>query len=218
MTTMTQPQQVLTQRSQIEELADYRREVAEIYRQLRRVDLTLEEKWTEFRRQRDVLFAAHPQSALSETQKATFKGLPYYPYDPAWRFVVPVDTAVEPDIIEIILEHDGLMQIQRFGKVRLNVNGQTVSLSLFWILGYGGGIFLPFRDLTNGQTTYGGGRYLLDTIKQADLGHEDDGIVIDFNFAYNPSCAYNSRWFCPLAPVENRLPVAIPAGERDYLD
>ena len=84
------------------------------------------------------------------------------------------------------------------------------------IMGYGGGIFLPFGDLTCGRETYGGGRYLLDTIKHADLGHEDAGLVIDFNYAYNPSCAYSPRWSCPLTPPENRLPVAIPVGEQSY--
>jgi len=110
-----------------------------------------------------------------------------------------------------------VVRIQRFGRVSFQLSGQTVALSLFWILGYGGGIFLPFRDQTNSNGTYGGGRYLLDTIKHADLGQADGRLVIDFNFAYNPSCAYNSRWHCPLAPAENRLPVALPAGEQDFV-
>ncbi|MFQ5576785.1 MAG: DUF1684 domain-containing protein, partial [Anaerolineae bacterium] len=85
-------------------------------------------------------------------------------------------------------------------------------------MGYGGGVFLPFKDLTAGQTTYGGGRYLLDSIKSADLGCEGSRLIVDFNFAYNPSCAYNARWHCPLPPAENRLPVAIPAGEQHFDD
>jgi len=76
------------------------------------------------------------------------------------------------------------------------------------------GLFLPFGDTTNGTTTYGGGRYLLDTAKGADLGGDDGGLVLDFNFAYNPSCAYDPRWVCPLAPPGNRLPVGVEAGER----
>lgn len=215
MITTVQTPSMLAQ-SPFEALLDYRRAVADIYAQLRRPDLSLEEKYHEFRWGRDHLFASHPQSALSAEQKATFQGLRYYPYNPAWRFILPVDTEVEPDIIEVYLQHDGLVRMQRFGQMHFELAGQPVSLSLFWILGYGGGVFLPFRDLTNGQTTYGGGRYLLDTIKHADLGHEDGQLVIDFNFAYNPSCAYNPRWFCPLAPAENRLPVAIEAGELRY--
>ncbi len=203
-------------RSPFEELLDYRRSVAEIYANLRRSDLSEAEKCHQFRRKRDELFGTHPQSALSAEQKARFTGLGYYPYDPAWRFVLSVDTNVEQAVIEVQLQEDGLTRMQRFGQIHFAVGGQKVSLSLFWILGYGGGIFLPFRDLTNGDTTYGGGRYLLDTIKQADLGHEDNRLVIDFNYAYNPSCAYNPRWHCPLAPRENWLPVAIPAGEQRY--
>lgn len=217
MTTIIEQQLVLKQ-SPFEELLDYRRAVAEIYADLRRTDLSGGEKCRRFRHKRDGLFGTHSQSALSEEQKSRFTGLYYYPYDPAWRFVLPVDTNVEQAVIEVELQGDGPVRMQRFGQVHFEVAGQQVSLSLFWVMGYGGGIFLPFRDLTNGHTTYGGGRYLLDTIKQADLGHEGDRLVIDFNYAYNPSCAYNPRWHCPLAPRENWLPVAIPAGEQSYPD
>ncbi len=169
-----------------------------------------------FRAGRDLLFKTHPQSALSEAQKARFNGLDYYAYDPALRFVLPVDTAVEPDTFESELRDDGLMRMRRFGKIHFASDDQPVSLSLFWILGYGGGLFLPFRDRTNSHETYGGGRYLLDTIKHADLGQQDSHLVIDFNYAYNPSCAYDARWYCPLALIENWLPVAIRAGEQDF--
>ena len=87
-------------------------------------------------------------------------------------------------------------------------------LELFWLEAYGGGLFLPFRDATGGSETYGGGRYLLDTIKGADLGAEEGRLVLDFNFAYNPSCAYDPKWACPLSPPANRLPVAVRAGEK----
>jgi uncharacterized protein (DUF1684 family) len=80
--------------------------------------------------------------------------------------------------------------------------------------GYGGGTFLPFADATSGRETYGAGRYLLDTIKGADLGHQRDRVILDFNFAYFPSCAYSPRYICPLAPAGNRLPQPIRAGER----
>ena len=89
-------------------------------------------------------------------------------------------------------------------------------LTLYWIEGYGGGVFLPFADATSGTETYGGGRYLLDTIKGADLGkiRPDATLVLDFNFSYFPSCAYSSRYVCPLAPASNRLNGAVRAGER----
>ncbi|MEJ2598295.1 MAG: DUF1684 domain-containing protein [Anaerolineales bacterium] len=98
------------------------------------------------------------------------------------------------------------------------MDGQALALSLFWVLGYGGGIFLPFQDATAPEETYGGGRYLWDTIKGADLGIELDRLVLDFNYAYNPSCAYNPRWHCPLAPRENWLAVPLRAGELRYPD
>ena len=96
------------------------------------------------------------------------------------------------------------------GLVRLPVG----ELELYWIDVYGGGLFLPFRDATSGTETYGAGRYLLDTIKGADLGGDAAGLVVDFNYAYHPSCVYDPRWSCPLAPVANRLAVPIRAGER----
>jgi uncharacterized protein len=91
-------------------------------------------------------------------------------------------------------------------------------LTLFWIEGYGGGVFLPFGDATNGRESFAGGRYLLDTIKSADLGRNPDGrLILDFNFAYYPSCAYSEAWVCPLSPFENRLPAAVRGGERNSL-
>jgi uncharacterized protein (DUF1684 family) len=198
------------------DLADYRRRVGEIYARVRRSGLQPEERWQAFRQARDALFKSHPQSPLSPEQAGRFTSLRYYPYDPALRLELPVDPGSSPEIIPVDLESDGLTRLQRFGKVSFDVDGQTFSLSLYWILGYGGGIFLPFRDATGGVDTYGGGRYLLDTIKGVDLGQEGERLVIDFNYAYNPSCAYNSRWHCPLAPAENWLDVPIRAGELDF--
>ncbi len=198
------------------ELADYRRSVAEMYARVRQAEGMPQRRWEQFRRERDGLFATHPQSALSLDQKETFQGLKYFDYDPAYCFVLPVDFDVAPDAWEVELPDEGLLRLQRFGKIAFQVQGQPVALTLFWVLGYGGGIFLPFRDQTNQQGTYGGGRYLLDTIKGADLGREEGRLVIDFNFAYNPSCAYNFRWVCPLAPRENGLPVPIKAGELAF--
>lgn len=197
-----------------EELVDYRRSVAGIYARARDSELDAAVRWERFREERDRLFAEHPQSPLSEEEKDSFTGLDYYEYDPALRYALPVEYDVEPGTIEIELQEDGLIRLQRFGRVRLPVAGGEHSLSLFWVSGYGGGVFLPFRDATSGPETYGGGRYLLDTIKHADLGSEDGRLVLDFNYAYNPSCAYNPRWHCPLSPPENTLPVEIRAGER----
>ena len=104
----------------------------------------------------------------------------------------------------------GVIPFVLFGAIDLDVG----SLEVFWLDAYSGGVFLPFRDATAGKTTYGGGRYLLDTAKSADLGAIGDELVLDFNFAYHPSCHYDPKWVCPLAPLGNRLEVAIEAGER----
>ena len=199
------------------ELLDYRRQVSDLYNAVRNPASNPHKRWQQWRQTRDSLFLEHSQSALSAEQKASHQGLSYFDYDPDLRFVLDVDKEVEEEIFEVPLQNDGLMKMQRFGKIEFKVNQQRVELSLFWIMGYGGGVFLPFRDETNKSgETYGGGRYLLDTIKHADLGKEDEKLVIDFNFAYNPSCAYNPMWHCPLAPKENWLPVPINAGETAY--
>jgi len=199
-----------------EQLLDYRRVVAAMYARVRDPRIDAVERCRQFRRERDELFCTHPQSALSVDQQTSFGGLHYYPYDPAYRFLLSVEPITEPTKVEIALKRDGILQMQRFGTIHFSIGGQAESLTLYSILGYGGGIFLPFGDSTNGHETYGAGRYLLDTIKHADLGHEESRLVVDFNFAYNPSCAYNDRWFCPLSPPENRLPVSIPVGEKAY--
>jgi len=199
------------------DLVDYRRQVHSHYSNLRNSTLQLEERCTEFRQARDLLFADHPQSALSIEQKASFQQLDYYSYDPSWRLLLDIDQDVDPEIFEIPLTDDGLYRMQRLGKVHIEREGRLHSLSLYGVLGYGGGIFLPFRDTSRlSGATYGGTRYLVDTIKGADLGEEDAKLVIDFNFAYNPSCAYNPRWDCPLAPQENWLELSIPVGERAF--
>ena len=106
------------------------------------------------------------------------------------------------------------VQISRFARTRFELAGEQQTLDLYWLDGYGGGVFLSFADATSGHETYGACRYLLDTVKGSDLGERDGRLVLDFNFAYNPSCAYDPRWVCPLAPPGNRLPVAVRGGER----
>lgn len=199
------------------DLLDYRRQVHAHYANLRNSTLSLEARSAEFRTLRDILFASHPQSALAAEQKATFQALDYYPYDPSWRLLMEVDEDVAAEIIEIPLADDGLFRMRRMGKVHFEREGQLHALSLFWVMGYGGGLFLPFRDSSRlSGATYGGSRYLLDTIKGADLGVENGKIVLDFNYAYNPSCAYNPHWDCPLAPEENWLELSISAGEKAF--
>jgi hypothetical protein len=201
------------------ELADYRRRVQALYAAVRDEAAPVEERWQHWVATRDELFARHSQTTLSPEQVTTFEGLRYYDYDPAYRLLVEMEPIRDSEIITIPLQNDGEFQMRRVGRLAFEVGGQSAELTLYWILGYGGGLFLPFRDASGqGGATYPGTRYLLDTIKGADLGQQDGRLVLDFNFAYNPSCAYHHRWHCPLAPQENWLDIPIPVGEQAYPD
>ena len=195
------------------EVADWRRRVFALYAQAREAtDLpAAHDLW---RRERDELFARHPSSPLLPADREVFSGLPVRPYDPDWRFEVNVEPA-EPRRIEVETGTDGIVPFELIGVA--NVPG-VGSLDVWRLASYGGGIFLPVRDALAGQRggTYGGGRYLLDTVKGADLGTgaEPSSLVLDFNFAYNPSCAYDPAWACPLAQPGNTVDVSIPVGER----
>jgi uncharacterized protein (DUF1684 family) len=198
------------------DLLDYRCRVAEMYRAVREVGTDAPEAHAHFRHVRNQLFLTHPQSPLDEQHKARFQGLRYFDYDPAFRVAAGVDTSVEPVRYELDLGEDGLVTLRHFGQASFQVPTGSGTLALFWIAGYGGGLFLPFRDTTNGVQTYGGGRYLYDTIKGVDLGATLDKLVLDFNYAYHPSCHYNQRWVCPLAPPQNRLGFPLPVGEMSW--
>jgi uncharacterized protein len=137
-----------------------------------------------------------------------------FPYDPALRLgPIPV-TSAETATFELAHSATGTTTVRRFGTVVLELDDVAYPLSLFWFETYGGGVFLPLRDATNGVTTYGGGRYLLDTAKSADLGGGDGHLELDLNFAYHPSCAHDPAWSCPLAPPGERLAIPVTAGER----
>ena len=196
-------------------LAHWRRTVAEMYAAVRQASLAERARACEtFRLARDVLFKTHPQSPLTTEQRLHLTGLPYFPYEPAWRTIGVVDREVAAETFSVELPAEGLLTYTRVARVRFEVQGVEGGLSMFWIQGYGGGLFLPFKDATSGRTSYGGGRYLYDTIKGADLGVGEQEVVLDFNYAYNPSCAYDDRWVCPLAPPENTLSFAMEAGEK----
>jgi len=145
-----------------------------------------------------------------------FSNLSYYPYDPAWQLVGRIDFQVSRDPYHLELPAEGILHYTRIARVSFFCSEGEGSLNLYWLEGYAGGLFLPFSDSTNGSETYGGGRYLYDTIKGADLGAQSDQLVLDFNFAYNPSCAYNDQWVCPLPLQENRLPFPVTAGEKAF--
>ena len=195
-------------------LADWRRRVAELYRRAREA-AEPDQACRSWRAGRDDLFAHHPQSPLGEEERASFRAIEYFDYDPSARVLAAV-VPVEPVTLDISTSQDGVFRFTRFGTAAFALAGDDLALELYWLEGYGGGLYLPFADATSGTETYGGGRYLLDTVKGADLGTEGDRLVLDFNFAYNPSCAYDPRWVCPLSPPANRLPVEIRAGERVF--
>jgi hypothetical protein len=163
-----------------------------------------------WRTRRDELFATHPDSPLLPEARAGFSGLPVPVYDLAWRFEVEVDTSVGPAHLEVPTGTDGTVVFDRIGRAQLPGVG---SLDVWWLGSYGGGVFVPLKDASGGRRTYGGGRYLLDTVKGADLGGRPGTLVLDLNFAYNPSCAYDPAWACPLAPPGNVLDVEVPVGE-----
>ena len=191
-------------------LLDWRRRVADMYSDVR-ASLASDPSAAHalWRERRDDLFRTHPQSPIPAAERDGFQGLPYYDYDPRFAKRGKVRTLPE-ERYDVGTSTGGVIPFVRFGAVDLDIG----SLEVFWLDAYSGGVFLPFRDATAGKTTYGGGRYLLDTAKSADLGGAGDELVLDFNFAYHPSCRYDPKWVCPLAPLGNRLPVAIEAGER----
>ena len=196
-------------------LADWRRRVFAMYDALRRDTRAGPMRVVAFRAAKDRLFAEHPSSPIPAERRHLFRGLAYWRHDPAFRFVVPFEPDSDAPGVEIPRSSGEVgFAFRRIGRVSFDVAGKACSLGVYWIEGYAGGIFIPFRDETSGTATYGGGRYMWDSIKGADLGSEDGRLVIDFNYAYHPSCVYDARWSCPLPPPENRLPVAVEAGER----
>ena len=145
-----------------------------------------------------------------------FAGLAYFDYDPARRVTAERASGGARDPARSTSAPANRSRSRESARARSSCDDAEHTLDLYWLEGYGGGLFLPFRDGTSGRETYGAGRYLLDTVKGADLGTDDRGrLVLDFNFAYNPSCAYDPVWSCPLAPPGNRLPRRRPGGGAD---
>jgi uncharacterized protein len=179
-------------------LLDWRRRVFALYAEVRGAD-DPEAAWEHWVAVRSELYRTHPQSPRLGGEPR------YFPYDAAWRFEAEVEEAPHE-----AMEIDGF-PFTRFARARF---GAGLSLDLYWLETYGGGVFVPFRDGTCGAESYGGGRYVLDTVKGSDLGGQ---LTLDFNFAYNPSCAWDPRWACPLTPPANRLDIRIEAGEMTPL-
>jgi len=160
-----------------------------------------------FRREKDEFFARQPQSPIPAGERAGFKGLLYFPENPELDLIVRVDEFPAKEEVEFQTSSGDVQHFRRFGKIKFSVNDVEVGLTV-----YDGehGFFLPFVDSQAGKETYGAGRYL----EPEPLG--DGRIRVDFNRAYNPFCAYNENYSCPLTPFENRLNVPIEAGEKNY--
>jgi uncharacterized protein len=196
------------------ELWDWRRRVAELYATVRAMEPP-RLGWQLWRETRDELFRSHPQSPLAPADRRGFAGLALFDYDPGLRLAAELEPAGDAEPVSMVAGGDGEVRLAPFARTRGLARRLGAELTLYWIGGYGGGVFLPFKDATSGRETYGGGRYLLDTVKSADLGTTPDGrVLLDFNFAYHPSCVYSDRWTCPLAPPANLLPLPLRAGER----
>jgi uncharacterized protein (DUF1684 family) len=199
------------------DLVDWRRRVGDLYR------TSGPDALTRFRRGRDQLFHTHPQSPIELDEREGFRGLHYFDHDPAYR----VNARFEPgDGSELVIDtggEDGAVRYRRAGRLVFTLAGEQCALTVLSLVQYAGGLFVPFRDGTSGRETYGGGRYLFDTAKDTDglvleIKPGSPDVVLDFNYAYNASCAYSPRWACPLAPPENHLSVAVRAGELVFKD
>jgi uncharacterized protein len=202
-------------------LADWRRRVSDLYTKVRAVARDdPRAAWDDWRSTRESLYREHPQSPVPDSGRAAFRSV-HFDYDPGLRFELPVvvdesDPSQSSSGLELPVSAGGTMTFSRIGWLDVPLAARSGRLALYWMAGYAGGLFLPFRDATNGNETYGAGRYLLDAAKSADLGGDPDRgtLVIDFNFSFQPSCAFDPKWACPLAPRENWLDIPLRAGER----
>jgi uncharacterized protein (DUF1684 family) len=188
------------------ELLDWRRQTFALYAGVRSVaePERAHQHWVTARTE---MIASHPVSPRRGSRIVVAA------YDPTWRFAGRIEPA-DPLGWEVPTGTDGIVPFERVGTVRLrNDDRDAGSLDLWALRSYGGGLFLPVKDAGAGRTSYGGGRYLLDTVKGADLGNDGLVLTVDLNFAYNPSCAYDEAWACPLAPPGNVLVVEVPVGE-----
>lgn len=193
------------------DLLDWRRTVAAIYAEVR-AEPDPRRAHDLWRRGRDELFRHHRQSPLPPDDPLRDTGLPYFPYDERFRVDVDLQPPEREQTLSVDSADDGAIRQRLIGHVDVPAP-VGARLDVWWLDQYAGGVFLPVRDGTAGHQSYGGGRYLLDTAKGADLGSRGRSVTLDFNFLYHPSCRYDPRWQCPLAPPGNTIRVPVPAGE-----
>lgn len=194
------------------ELTDWRRQVGELYAAVRAAD-DPQRGHALWRSGRDRLFRTHPQSPLPPHDPLRESGIPYWPYDAELRFELPLLPMSDPVRLSVPTGGDGVTELRRIGHLELPAP-LAATLDVWWLDQYAGGLFIPLRDGTAGDSSYGGGRYLLDTAKSADLGGTDTTLTVDLNFLYHPSCPYSPEWICPLAPEGNTVSASVRAGER----
>jgi uncharacterized protein (DUF1684 family) len=194
------------------ELVDWRRRVTALYVAVR-AEPSPEVAHALWRAGRDLLMREHPQSPLLPDDELRRTGVPYWPYDPELRFALELHPSAEPATLQLQTGGTETTALRRAGVLALPAPVEA-TLDVWWMEQYAGGVFLPVRDGTAGETSYGGGRYLLDTAKGADLGTDQARLVVDLNFLYHPSCRYNEAWQCPLAPAGNTIAARVEAGER----
>lgn len=196
------------------DLLEWKHSIFDLYAGIR-VAADPQSAWRDWRATRDRMYRDHPQSPIPADKRADFAGCPFYGYDPSWRTTAVIEHA-DPTHQDVAVSSGGTFSFTRVGTARFRLQEAEHQLELFWNDGYGGGIFLAFTDQTSGSTTYGGGRYLIDTVKGADFGFDGEAgtVLLDFNFAFNPSCSYDPQWACPLASAANRLPIPVTAGEQ----
>ena len=194
-------------------LIEWRESIAAIYSDVRAThDADPRATWLRFRERRDRLYKRHPCSALTDAEKQSFTGFAYHEYDPNSCIVGEIDYSVA-EYSQDIEVSEGTLQCRRIGVARFSHARQTASLDLFWLDIYGGGLWLPVGDQTNGRTTYSGGRYLFDTAKGANLGLHPEGrrILLDFNFLYPPSCAQRLLGM-PAVPAGQQATIQVGSG------
>lgn len=166
-----------------------------------------------FRRDKNQAFRQGENSPLETAQKTRFDSLKYYPGDQTLAVAVKFTRNEKPDTALIQMSDNKTEKYLRWGTAKFEINNAPQQLLLFLKAnGTDSTLFVPFTDLSNGHDTYGGGRYLDTTIPRLD----ETALTLDFNRAYSPYCAYNNAYSCPVPPAENRLRVAIPAGEKSF--
>ncbi|MBI5950965.1 MAG: DUF1684 domain-containing protein [Chloroflexi bacterium] len=158
-----------------------------------------------FRTEKDEFFASHPQSPLTPEQRKNFRGLNYFPENESLNLEVKVDEFPVQEEFEMQTSTGSVQTYRRYGKFKFTVDGVETELTIYQSEH---GFFLPFVDSLAGSETYPAGRYLEPEPMPGSR------FLVDFNQAYNPYCAYNEMWSCPITPAENRLKVAIRAGEK----